>query len=451
MKESQENPLDTGVVPAVNPETGVLPVIPAKDEQPPLSIKTKVPEQIKVMLVASFLIALGFGLIAPVLPRYATTFGVGTAVAGIVISIFAATRLLFAPTSGKLIEKFTERPIYITGLLIVALGSLGTAFSPNIWVLLFFRAVGGIGSVMFTVSAMALLIRLSPPTIRGRVSGYYATSFLMGNILGPVAGALAAPLGMRLPFVLYALMLLLASAFIFFKLQDTGMTTTMLKAQSNPPLTFRQALSFSNYRASLAGNFALGWAAFGIRVSLVPLAALTVAGVIYGSEDSNLDNHAAMLAGISMATYAAGNALSQNLAGRYSDKSGRRPYVFVGFLIAGISTAVFGLAGNTFWFIALSVITGVGTGILGPAMQAALADVIGNKRSGGAALANSQMFSDVGQIIGPVLAGAIADAAGFSWAFGVSGALMILAAFFWAPYLTPKFPQNLADEGYTGK
>ncbi|WP_240334020.1 MFS transporter [Rothia sp. ZJ932] len=449
MKEDTE-PLDTNSMSVVPPETGVIPVIPPADRQAPLPVKVKIPEQIKVMLIASFLIALGFGLIAPVLPRYATTFGVGTAVAGVVISIFATTRLLFAPTSGKLIEKFTERPIYIAGLLIVALGSLGTAFSPNIWVLLFFRAFGGIGSVMFTVSAMALLVRLAPPTIRGRVSGYYATSFLMGNILGPVAGALAAPLGMRLPFIFYSLMLFIASGFIYFKLKDTGMTTTMLRAQSNPPLTFKQALGFSNYRSALFGNFAIGWAAFGIRVSLVPLAALAVVTLMYG-ENGNLDNQAAMLAGVSMATYAAGNALSQNIAGRYSDRGARRPYIFAGFLVAGAATVFFGLAPNALWFIALSVLTGIGTGILAPAMQASLADIIGNKRSGGAALANAQMFADVGQIIGPILAGAIADSLGFGWAFGVSGALMIIAAFVWSPLRKPTFPVHLADEGYTGR
>ena len=48
-------------------------------------------------------------------------------------------------------------------------------------------------------------------------------------------------------------------------------------------------------------------------------------------------------------------------------------------------------------------------------------------------LSRYQMCADAGQIAGPVIAGALADAAGFGWAFGVSGALMLLAALAWLP------------------
>ena len=78
------------------------------------------PRDIKVMLVAAFLIALGFGLVAPVLPQFATTFDVGATAAAVIVSIFAFMRLLFAPAGGALIGRLGERPVYVTGLLIVA-------------------------------------------------------------------------------------------------------------------------------------------------------------------------------------------------------------------------------------------------------------------------------------------------------------------------------------------
>lgn len=48
-------------------------------------------------------------------------------------------------------------------------------------------------------------------------------------------------------------------------------------------------------------------------------------------------------------------------------------------------------------------------------------------------LSRYQMCADAGQIAGPIIAGALADAAGFGWAFGVSGALMLIAALAWLP------------------
>ncbi|WP_155008915.1 MFS transporter, partial [Priestia megaterium] len=65
------------------------------------------------------------------------------------------------------------------------------------------RAIAGIGSTMFTVAAMGLIVRLSPPSIRGRCSATYATSFLLGNVIGPLVGASLSFLGFRWPFFIY--------------------------------------------------------------------------------------------------------------------------------------------------------------------------------------------------------------------------------------------------------
>ena len=76
----------------------------------------KIPHTIWVLVAAAFIIALGYGLIAPVLPQFAGSFGVSMAAAGAVVSVFAAARLLGAPGAGLLVDKLGSRPIYLTGL-----------------------------------------------------------------------------------------------------------------------------------------------------------------------------------------------------------------------------------------------------------------------------------------------------------------------------------------------
>ena len=174
--------------------------------------KPVMPRDIKVMLVAAFLIALGFGLVAPVLPQFATTFDVGATAAAVIVSIFALMRLVFAPAGGALIVRLGERPVYVAGLLIVAASTAACAFAQDYWQLLVFRGLGGAGSVMFTVASMALVVRLAPPESRGRVSGAYASAFLIGNVCGPVVGGLLAGFGLRVPFLVYAAALVLAAA-----------------------------------------------------------------------------------------------------------------------------------------------------------------------------------------------------------------------------------------------
>ncbi len=113
----------------------------------------KLPQEIWVLVAASFVIALGFGLVAPALPQFARSFDVSVTAATIVISSFAFMRLVFAPMSGTLVQKLGERPVYIVGLLIVAVSTGACAFAGEYWQLLLFRSLGGIGSTMFTVSA----------------------------------------------------------------------------------------------------------------------------------------------------------------------------------------------------------------------------------------------------------------------------------------------------------
>lgn len=93
-------------------------------------------------------------------------------------------RLIFAPAGGRLIARLGERPVYLSGLVIVAVSTGATAFAQDYWQLLVFRGLGGIGSTMFTVSAVALLVRLAPVSIRARVSSVYATAFLLGGVGG---------------------------------------------------------------------------------------------------------------------------------------------------------------------------------------------------------------------------------------------------------------------------
>lgn len=450
---------NTPLEPGDQPVTAAIPQVAQQYQDLTHSVskpqgKEKVPTQLKVLIAASFVIALGFGLIAPVLPRYAASFDVGAMAASVVVSMFAVTRLLFAPAAGKWISKFGERRIYMTGLFIVALGSFGTAFTWNYASLIAMRALGGVGSAMFTVSAMGLLIRHSPPTLRGRISGYYATSFLLGNILGPVAGSAMAGLGMHLPFILYGLALLLAMVVIviFLKEKPTDIDyTSSMPIVKKGELAFKDAMTFSNYKSGLLGNFALGWAAYGLRIAIMPLAAVALLASYHAGENYDASAGGTVLSGIAMATYAAGNAVSQNVAGAVSDKYGRRRPIFWGMLVGFVCTIIVGFAPNPLIFVIFSGLTGIGIGFTAPSLQASIADIVGNHRNGGQVLAIYQMANDLGQIVGPILAGAIADSFGYGAAFAASALLLLLSGITYFPGLKPKFKPELADADYTGK
>lgn len=169
------------------------------DQTPARFATPKIPTEIWVLVAAAFLIALGYGLIAPIIPQFAQSFDVGMAAAGAVVSIFAFSRLLFAPSAGRLVDALGSRAIYLTGLATVAVTTGAVAWAQEYWHILVLRGLGGVGSTMFTVSAMGIIVRFAPPTIRGRCSSAYASAFLIGNVIGPVLDAALASLGMRAP------------------------------------------------------------------------------------------------------------------------------------------------------------------------------------------------------------------------------------------------------------
>ena len=377
------------------------------------------PSQIWVLISASFVIALGFGIVAPALPQFATEFGVGEFAASAVISVFAGMRLAFAPASGMLVQKLGERPVYLSGLLSVVLSTGACALAQSYWQLLVFRGLGGIGSTMFTVSALGLLIRMSPAHSRGRVSGLYATSFLLGSIGGPLLGGAVVGLGLRAPFVIYAIALVIAAAVVYFSLDaiedhEAGGDSSM------PVLTLRSALCVPAYRAALASNFATGWVVMGVRVALIPLFVIAV-----------LDRSAAVAA-VSLAIFAVGNALVLITSGRLSDARGRKPFVIIGLVVSGIGMAALGLTDTVTLFMIASFVAGVGSGLMTPAQQASIADIIGSKARGGPVLSTFQMSADVGAILGPLVAGAIVEVYTYGTAFVLSGAIMLAAALWWA-------------------
>lgn len=381
--------------------------------------RVRIPREIWVLVASAFVIALGFGLITPVLPQFAQSFGVGATASAIVVSVFAFFRLLFAPAGGGLIGRLGERPVYLTGLLIVAASTAATAFAQSYWQLLVFRGLGGIGSVMFTVSATALVVRLAPPSIRGRVSSAYGSAFLIGGIGGPAVGGALGGFGLRVPFLAYAVALLIAAALVAIFISGHSLRPAP-DAPVLPVMTAREGLQDGAYRAGLVSGFANGWANFGVRNAILPL---FVAANI-GKEP--------WLAGAVLAIYAAANAVGMNVAGRLSDRLGRRPFIIGGLAVAGAATVATGLATNLPVLVAFTVIAGLGSGALNPAQQASIADIIGRDRNGGPALAAFQMSADAGAIVGPVIAGALVDSGSYALAFGVTGLLSLVATIPWA-------------------
>ncbi|WP_263730615.1 MFS transporter [Cellulomonas sp. SG140] len=368
-----------------------------------------------MLTAVAFSVALGFGIVAPAIPLFAKGFGVSNAAAGAVVSVFALVRFVSAPAAGRLVDRLGERWVLAAGIGIVGVSSLLAGLSGSYPQLLVLRGVGGLGSAMFTVSSFALLLRVVAPDQRGRATGVYQTGFLLGGIAGPAFGGPLTAWSLRAPFFVYAGTLLIAGGVATVFLARTPLRAHEAAAGTaeHVPTGLGTALRSSAYRAAVVNNFAVGWAVFGVRASLVPV--FVVEGLRLG----------ASWTGAGLVVSAVVQAIVLVPAGRLVDSGGRRPFLRAGAALALAAGVAMAFAGGAPLFLAGMALYGAGSAMLGVSTAAVVGDVIG--RRGGTPVAAFQMASDAGAFVGPLAAGALADAASFRVAFLATAGVSALA------------------------
>ncbi|MGO4956548.1 MFS transporter [Luteococcus sp. Sow4_B9] len=377
------------------------------------------PRDVTVLSVIAFCVAVGFGVMIPVLPVFARSFEVTNLMVGMVISAFALMRLVTSPGVPPLIGRLGERTVLGVGMFIVAASSAAAGLATSYWALLLMRGLGGIGSAMFTVAAMSLLLRTVEPRQRGRASALYSGGFLLGGMAGPAVGGIFASISLTAPFFVYAATLMAAGIVALAMLSKPEREVEKV---DKPRMSLSEALSDVRYRAACLTNFAQGWQSFGVRSSLVPV--LVVEGL----------HRSPSWTGISFALAAIAQTAVLAPVGRAVDTVGRRPMMVMAGLLTGIAALLMPWSASLghdwgIWVLTIILcVYGVGSAAHSTAPTAVVGDVTAGR--GGAPIATFSMMSDLGAIIGPLAAGAIADALGLGPAFAVGGALLLAGALY---------------------
>lgn len=378
-------------------------------------MKPRLSREVIVLGVIAFFVMVGFGVVIPVLPVFIRTFNVGYIEVGAVVSAFALMRFVASPFVGRLINLAGERTILATGIGIVAVSSALVGIAGSYVEVLLLRGAGGIGSAMFSISAMTLLLGSTAPSMRGRSVGFYQGGFLIGGMAGPALGGVLAIVSLRAPFFFYAATLTVAGIVGLAFLRPA--TRTAKADDATAPLPFRTVLADRRYRAALLANFSSGWASMGVRSALIPI---LVVELLHEDE---------LWTGIAFAIAAVVQTISLAPAGRYVDTVGRRSAIIGSYAVAAVVMMAIPFVGNIWVLIALLCVFGVAAAFMGTAPAASVGDAAGARS--GQPVAVFSAVSDLGAIVGPLVAGALLDAASYPIAFA-SAAILLLAASLYA-------------------
>ncbi|HWC13701.1 MAG TPA: MFS transporter [Actinomycetota bacterium] len=366
--------------------------------------------EFRKLLAISITVALGFGMVIPVLPLYAKSFGVGLALIGMVQLVFGTTRFSFGLVSGIVVDLFGERACTIAGLLIVSASSYAVGFATNFTQLVLARGFGGAGSALFIGGLMNRILRIIEPAAMGRATGAFRSSFLVGIGLGPLfGGVIAQRYGLEAPFHIYATGLIVAAAIAWVVMRGEVRQEAAQKKSVGESLRAAAPLMRDlRYVIALLATFVGWWTISGPAQTVGPVFAREVLGL------------STQEIGFAVTMLAVGEILILLVAGRAADRYGRRAVLVPSLAITAAATALLGQIDGVPWaYYPVMIAIGAGIAAGGTAAGGLMADALPRGGSG-AAVGVNQMAGDVGYLIAPLAIGGLAEGTSFRVAYLVA-------------------------------
>ena len=376
-----------------------------------------------ILCSTGVLVSAGMGVIAPVLPLFGKTFGVNTALVGLLMTSFGLARVLGDLPSGYLTDRFDPRWMLIGGPILIGISSVMAGLATNFWELTAYRFIQGAGSAAYNTAAMVAVVDLSTPENRGRTLGIYHSSLLSGSSLGPtIGGVVGEYFGLRAPFFVYAGLSFLIPIWVYLRLNRAVGSLTKERAvqTSSRPYSLTASLSAiksclanSNYRLIVLITFLLFFTRIGSRLTILPL---------LGAERLQLGPSQI---GLALTWLAVLNFAFLYPAGSMADRWGRKKILVPGCLFMGLALIMFSFS-NEFWFFMISAtLLGIATGVSGPIPAVYAADVIPSNNYG-MTMGLFRTFGDLGWMMGPVLLGFFSDLGGYGLALQANAVFLFI-------------------------
>src|SRR3954451_3444326 len=349
----------------------------------------------RLLLLASAMIFFDvafFAAIAPLLPSYVDELGLTKAEAGVLSAAYAAGTLIGALPAGFLASRMGPRKTVIHGLLLLGIASLVFGFADEILLLDGARFVQGVAGALIWSGALTWLITAAPEENRGAVIGAALGTAVAGPPLGPALGAIPASIGTEPVFSSVLVVTLLLS----------------IAASRLPEPVTPQQQSLGEVLTTLRSRPVLEAAAF-VAVPSVMFGAIEV--LVPLRIDALGGGHGLIAAGFIVG--AALEAMLAPLAGRISDRVGRRlPYV-TGLAVCAVAMVMVAVVGTLGLVLGGLILTALGAGLCFAPALTLISDVAESSRlHQGFAAGVSNMAWASGQVVGGIGGGVVASLTG---------------------------------------
>src|SRR4051794_19278595 len=177
-------------------------------------------------------IAIGsFGIIIPILPAYLESIDQGGTAAGLMIAIFAGAQLIFSPIAGKWTDQYGRRKMIIFGLIGLTLSMFVFYAVDSIWWLYASRVIGGIGCALLVPAIFAYVADITTMAQRAKGNSLVSAAMSLGIVVGPGVGGFLADFGLKIPFLISAIVSLVAVIFSVIVLKESQIEQTSVSME----------------------------------------------------------------------------------------------------------------------------------------------------------------------------------------------------------------------------
>ncbi len=342
------------------------------------------------LLLAEFVVWLGFGGLLPILPLYFVEQGVDLATLGVVIAAWPAARLVSEPIFGWLADRTARVPLMVDGLIASGVfGALPLVLTgPLAFIVL--RAGAGLGAAIYDPAARGYLTDATPPERRGEAFGLYGAAQMGGLLLGPAIGALGAGAfgGIGFVFVFSGVTAVIAAIGVGLRVREDPTerhphATVSLDRTEFPPdspyLEGRLAADLSAPEAPRGTGEDAAPASLlnrGLLAAIVINAGGYYAGgtyeVIWSLFLQGLGADLTLI-GLTFALFGLPVLVFSPIAGRMVDRRGSYAFIVIGCILPVLAGLAYTRLADPIWALPLILMEATGFALLNPALYAVVA------------------------------------------------------------------------------
>jgi multidrug resistance protein len=365
-----------------------------------------------IIFVTVFIDLLGFGIIIPLLPFYAESFGASALEVGLLGTSFSLMQFLFSPIWGRWSDRIGRKPIILVGLLGSCASYVTMALATSLWLLFVARIVGGIAGANIPTT-QAYIADVTTPENRAKGMGMVGAAFGLGFIFGPALGGLLSRVSPETPMWFAAALCLANFIAAWFLLPESRAANADTKTLGRLD-AFRHAMRQPTLLLILGLYFIVTMAFAGFEATFALFAEAR-----FGYTATSIGFLFTFI-GVVLATIQGG------LVGPVVKQIGERTLIPLAILAIAISIGTIAFVWSVPTLLMSLFLLAVGMGFNNPSLSSMVSKLSSEDDQGGN-LGLASSLSSLGRVVGPVWGGYMYDAFGMTTPYLSAAVLMFIA------------------------